>query len=92
MNTFMKDKNTGKYAVIGPTVQVGTVLVHKKNGETTEVEVGSVSKDFEGKFGENKGVSVRIGTLVDKESGIKITHDRVVTNHMGDDELDDIDF
>lgn len=92
MNTFMKDKNTGKYAVIGPTVQVGEVTVTKKDGSTTEVEVESVSRDFEGKFGENKGVMVRIGTLVPNDSGAKVKHSRIITNHMGDDELDESSF
>ena len=93
MNTFMKDKNQpGKYAVIGPDVQIGTVTVTKKNGETTKVEVSSVSKDFMGKFGENEGVMVRIGQIKEKEREYEVEYKRIRTNHMGDDEIDDIDF
>lgn len=70
MIQFTKNKQTGKYDVIGlvDEMKVGRdVTVTKADGTTTVVVLHTASKPFTAKFGPNEGKQVCIGAFSVKE-------------------------
>lgn len=65
MASFMKNRRTGSYDVIGlqAEVQVGDVVVTKRDGTKKTVYISEISKPFVGKYGENKGKDCVIGRV-----------------------------
>lgn len=70
MINFTKNKRTGRFDVIGPVseLRVGNVIVTKKDGSTSEVEVLRLSRPFVAKFGPNEGKECVIGTVADRRT------------------------
>lgn len=65
MATFTKNKQTGKFDIIGQgLVEGATVTVAKKDGSTTTVTIGKPSREFVAKFGPNEGKKVSIAPVV----------------------------
>jgi hypothetical protein len=65
MATFTKNKKTDAYDVIGTIEEmcIGNVEVSKKDGTTTYVCIGRLSREFTAKFGPLKGKKCKIGTI-----------------------------
>lgn len=70
MSAFMKNKQTGKFDVIGLSseVVIGDVAVTKKDGTKKTVYIYDVSKPFVGKYGANKGKNCAIGKVGRRDS------------------------
>lgn len=72
--TFTKNKQTGKYDVIGLADQMeegATVAVTKADGSTSTVTLGRVSRPFTGKFGQLKGKRCAIASIASSGSGYR---------------------
>ena len=65
MSSFMKNKQTGSFDVIGleNELGIGDVAVTKKDGTKRTVYIYHVSKPFVGRYGENKGKHCVIGKV-----------------------------
>lgn len=66
MITFTKNKQTGKYDIIGPAGELregAVVTVSCRSGKTKQVTVGRVSRPFVAKFGPLAGQKVAIAKV-----------------------------
>ena len=66
MFSFVKNRRSGKYDVIGPASLMGygaKVTVTKRSGEKKDVVIGPCGKPFTARFGPLKGKQAIIGAV-----------------------------